>query len=80
MTCPDPNPCGLGCEKRSPTCHATCEKYLEWHERRMKINAERLKQRRADAVLAERSAKITGQYARKVKKLVKSNSDYFSNR
>ena len=39
------NPCKRDCAKRSPTCHAECKEYLEFHEERKKELTEKDKQR-----------------------------------
>ena len=33
------NPC-KGCEERTPECHASCKKYLDWSEERAKERAK----------------------------------------
>ena len=38
------HPCAKDCADRSATCHATCEKYLEWVEIHKQELAERDKQ------------------------------------
>lgn len=35
-----PPPCGKVCPNRSIECHATCEKYIEWLNRRKKIKSK----------------------------------------
>lgn len=42
------NPCTRDCPERSPTCHAKCEKHLEWLEARKAEQAEKDKKRIAE--------------------------------
>ena len=40
--------CAPDCPERSPTCHATCEKYKAASEKNRKVNEERARQHRAE--------------------------------
>ena len=41
--------CGLNCEQRHPGCHATCERYLDFHEKRRAILDENTRKRLANS-------------------------------
>lgn len=57
-------PCPRTCPDRSPTCHGSCQKYLQWSaERRQYLDQQRLK-RLVDGYPAENGCKRMAAYRR----------------
>ena len=50
-----PSPCKPDCPNRSPVCHGTCEKYIEWFDRRKKIKSKINKEKALDWLISRGS-------------------------
>lgn len=63
------NPCKRDCAERSPTCHAKCERYLEWVEsRKPELEAKAAKQTAENNYIGyvkARDARFKKRYGRK---------------
>lgn len=57
-------PC-KGCQEREVGCHATCERYQQWHEELNRKNQEMAKEHEQDAMFASVRAKKKGRVLRK---------------